>query len=132
MTKQSVRAAPGQHTIIFTLTRQQMQHLSKAPSSGIQSARQAPEVGPTRYQIAKVASTIHVFFLSRHLLNIFSVAMGLTRGQRRMDRVQGGERADRNSSVLQPETCSRAEQLLNTGKYWKHKEGHEAISVTHA
>lgn len=125
MTKQSLRATPGQHTIIFTLTRQQMQHLSKAPSLGIQSARQAREVEPTCYQIAKVASTIHVFFLSRHLLNIFSVATGLTRGRRRMDRVQGGERANRNSSVPLPETDAadrRAEQLLNTLKYWKHKD----------
>lgn len=91
VTKQSPSATPGQPTIIFTLTRQQMQCLSMAPSLSIQSVRQAREVEPTCYRTAKVVSTIHVFFLSRHLLDFFFVAMGLTRGQRRMDRVQGGE-----------------------------------------
>lgn len=63
-------ATPGQHTIIFTLTRQQMQPLAEAPSLGIQSVRQARQVEPTCYRAAKVASAAHVFFGSRHLLNI--------------------------------------------------------------
>lgn len=73
VTKQSLSATPGQPTIIFTLTRQQMQRLSTAPSLSIQSVRQAREVEPTCYRTAKVASTIHVFFLSRHLLDFFSL-----------------------------------------------------------
>lgn len=44
VTKQRLSATPGQHTIIFTLTRQQMQDLSIAPSLSTQSVRQAAEL----------------------------------------------------------------------------------------
>lgn len=86
VTKQSLSATPGQHTIIFTLTRQQMQHLCTAPSLSTQSVRQAAEMSQHATGLPGLLQLYRSSF-SHHLLISVRWQRSLRRGQRRMVRV---------------------------------------------
>lgn len=107
VTKQRPSATPGQHTIIFTLTRQQMQHLSTAPSLSNQSVRQAGRAELTRYRYCEVCSDCTGLLSHTICWFLFPCPADVTRGHGDgPGDGPGGRRAGR--SALQELLCSAA------------------------